>query len=308
MTRPIKEGLDYFPLDVDIDQDDKIALIEASHGLEGFGVVIKILMKIYDNSYFYQWGEKEQLLFARRVNVNINKVNDIINDCIKWGLFSWSLYEKHQILSSKGIQKRYVEAAARRKRVKIRSDYLLLDEKGVNSYKNLVIVNINFVDVVIGTQNKVEESKGKDSKEIVEEKEPTTTLDAIVFYQNNFGVLNPHLANEIINWIKDIGEEMVIEALSRALDRNKPNWGYAKSILQSWVKKNIKTIDQAKAEEVLFKTQKASKRSYQPKQIEIVPEWFQNRNKQSNKVTNQPEATEEEVAAILAKYKTSGES
>ena len=29
MARPIKEGLEYFPLDCDIDQDDKIALIEA---------------------------------------------------------------------------------------------------------------------------------------------------------------------------------------------------------------------------------------------------------------------------------------
>ncbi|MEN2468139.1 DUF4373 domain-containing protein [Ornithinibacillus sp. JPR2-1] len=164
MVRPIKQGLDYFPLDVDIDQDDKIALIEANHGLEGFGVVIKILMKIYDNSYFYEWGEKEQLLFSRRVNVNINRINDIINDCIKWGLFSWSLFEKHQILSSKGIQKRYLEAAARRKRVEIRSDYLLLDDEEVNVYKNLIIVDINPIDVDISTQSKAEESKAKESK------------------------------------------------------------------------------------------------------------------------------------------------
>ena len=31
MARPQKNGLDYFPLDVDMDQDDKIALIEAQH-------------------------------------------------------------------------------------------------------------------------------------------------------------------------------------------------------------------------------------------------------------------------------------
>src|SRR5690606_32823125 len=153
MARPIKEGLDYFPLDVDIDQDDKIALIEANHGLEGFGVVIKILMKIYDNSYFYQWGEKEQLLFSRRANVNINRVNDIINDCLKWGLFSEYLYTNHKILSSKGIQKRYLEASSRRKRVEISTNYLLLDDKEVNAYKNLVIVNINSIDSNISTQS-----------------------------------------------------------------------------------------------------------------------------------------------------------
>ena len=45
MARPVKEGLEYFPLDCDIDQDDKVALIEAQHGIKGFGVVIKLLMK-----------------------------------------------------------------------------------------------------------------------------------------------------------------------------------------------------------------------------------------------------------------------
>lgn len=87
MARPQKNGLDYFPLDVDIDQDDKVALIEAQHGITGFAIVIKLLMKIYKNSYFYEWTEKEQLLFSKRVNVDINQVNVVINDCVKWGLF-----------------------------------------------------------------------------------------------------------------------------------------------------------------------------------------------------------------------------
>lgn len=58
LARPQKEGLEYFPLDVDMDQDDKVALIEAQHGLVGFGVVIKLLMKIYKHGYFYEWTEK----------------------------------------------------------------------------------------------------------------------------------------------------------------------------------------------------------------------------------------------------------
>ncbi|MCY9140555.1 DUF4373 domain-containing protein [Peribacillus frigoritolerans] len=65
MARPKKEGLDYFPLDVDMDQDDKIALIEAKHGVIGFGVTLKLLMKIYKEGYFYRWTEREQLLFSR---------------------------------------------------------------------------------------------------------------------------------------------------------------------------------------------------------------------------------------------------
>lgn len=168
MARPQKEGLDYFPLDVDMDQDDKIALIEARYGLVGFGVVIRLFMKIYKNSYFYEWTEKEQLLFARRVNVDINVINEIINDCLKWGIFDESIYEKHKVLTSRGIQRRYLKAADRRQRVQINSTYLLLDDEEVNAYKNLVIVNNNDHssndNVNINPQSKVKKSKVKNTK------------------------------------------------------------------------------------------------------------------------------------------------
>src|SRR5690554_2006989 len=97
--RPIKEGLDYFPVNVDMDQDDKIQLVEAKHGIIAFAIIIRLLMKIYKEGYYYPWSEKEQLLFSRRVNVDINDVNDIINDCLKWGLFDQEIYDRYQILT-----------------------------------------------------------------------------------------------------------------------------------------------------------------------------------------------------------------
>lgn len=169
MARPQKSGLEYFPLDVDIDQDDKIALIEAQHGIVGFGIVIKLLMKIYKHSYYYEWTEKQQLLFSKRVNVDINRVNVIINDCIKWAVFDKTVFDTYKILTSHGIQKRYLEAVGRRQTVKIFKEYLLLDDETINVYKNLVIVNKNTltseVNVDINPQSKVKESKVKESKE-----------------------------------------------------------------------------------------------------------------------------------------------
>ncbi|WP_078382358.1 DUF4373 domain-containing protein [Sutcliffiella halmapala] len=173
MARPQKEGLDYFPLDVDIDQDDKVALIEAQHGLEGFGIVVKLMMKIYKNSYYYSWTERERLLFSKVVNVDINVINDVVNDCIKWDLFSKDIYEKYNILTSKGIQIRYLEATSRRQETKIKNEYLLLSETQVMEYKNLFLEGIN-VDINsakegenanINPQSKVKESKVKKIKE-----------------------------------------------------------------------------------------------------------------------------------------------
>ena len=172
MARPRKEGLDYFPLDVDIDQDDKVALVEAQHGITGFAVVIKLLMRIYKDGYFYEWGEKEQLLFARLVNVDINSVNEIINDCLRWGLFDKKTFDEHQVLTSKGVQKRYLEATARRNNTTIINEYTLLSSQEVNDYINghrkIVIVNKNGDTVEVlensNTQSKVKESKVKESK------------------------------------------------------------------------------------------------------------------------------------------------
>ena len=178
MARPQKEGLDYFPLDVDMDQDDKIALIEARYGIVGFGVVIRLFMKIYKNSYFYEWTEKEQLLFSRRVNVDINVINEIINDCLKWGIFDKSMYEEHKVLTSRGIQRRYLKAADRRQSVQISSNYMLLEDKEVNVYKNLIIVDDNHHssnnNADINPQSKVKNSKEKNSRE---ENTITTSTD-----------------------------------------------------------------------------------------------------------------------------------
>ena len=41
----MKSGLEYFPLDCNM--DDKLELIEAEFGITGFGVVVKLFQKIY---------------------------------------------------------------------------------------------------------------------------------------------------------------------------------------------------------------------------------------------------------------------
>jgi hypothetical protein len=159
-------GLEYFPLDVNIDTDDKIELIEAKHGITGFAVIIRLFMRIYRSGYYYQWGEKEQLLFSKRLNVDINTLNVIIEDAMAWEIFSRTMYNKWQILTSKGIQKRYLEATKRRQKVELFAEYLLLNKTCLNAHNNILIVNIKPDNANISTQSKVKESKVKESKKI----------------------------------------------------------------------------------------------------------------------------------------------
>lgn len=244
MARPIKEGLEYFPLDCDIDQDDKITLIEAQHGLIGFGIAIKLLMKIYNNSYFYEWTEKEQLLFSKRVNVNINEVNVVINDLVKWGFFDKNLFETEKILTSSGIQKRYLAAVGRRQKVKILKKYLLLDKETVNVYKNLVIVDNNSsLEVVnddIGTQSKVKKSKVKESKENNNNDDDVVKTENNIFYvfENcGFGSIDGYTMQQLEGLVKDFTFEWTKEAIEIAAENGARNLKYVTKILENWKSK-----------------------------------------------------------------------
>ena len=241
MARPQKVGVDYFPLDVDIDQDDKVAIIEAQHGIKGFGIVVKLLMHIYKNSYYYEWTEKEQILFSRRVNVNINEVNVIINDCIKWGLFDEKLFKTFKILTSRGVQKRYFEIVKRRQRVEVVKEFLLLDNADINLYSNLVIVSIN-EDTEGDNDNINPQSKVKKRKEYSSSNSnsdgPKNQNDISVvakeFESNGFGTINHTIKEMLTDLIDDYSTEWVLEAMKIAVKNNKRTLSYVEGILQNW--------------------------------------------------------------------------
>ncbi len=76
----------------------------------------------------------------------------------------------------------------------------------------------------------------------------SNSIDAIAhFYQQNFGVLNPLIAEKLQYWIKDLGNDLVYEALARTALNGVRNFSYAESIMKDWYDKNIKTLDQVKA-------------------------------------------------------------
>lgn len=207
--------MDYFPLDTDMDiKDDKIQLLEAKYGITGFGVLIKLLMKIYSEGYYYKWGEKESLLHSKRVNVDINIVNDIVSDSVKWGMFDSEIYSKYKILTSNGIQKRFWEVAKRRNDVIINKAFWVHNVDII-----LVSANVNLINVDGGTQRKEKKRKEKNSKEYItaqhlsmteEEynKLVTTygkeTVDLKIDYARNYSKLKNYksLYLTLSNWLK----------------------------------------------------------------------------------------------------------
>ena len=74
--------------------------------------------------------------------------------------------------------------------------------------------------------------------------------DAVVFYQENFGVISPFIVESIGIWEDDLSPETVIEAMKRALAQNKRTWSYIEAILKSWNNLNLKSINDVLSHEL----------------------------------------------------------
>lgn len=160
MARPIKQGLDYFTLDCHF--DDKVELVIAEFGMTGLGILIRLFQKIYsENGYYCCWDDDVALLFSRNNGVGGNVVSEVINACLRRGVFDCEMYKRCSILTSKGIQKRYLEAATRRKSIEWKKDYLLISipTENINVDNNAVNVSNNAVNDSNNSQIKVNKSK-----------------------------------------------------------------------------------------------------------------------------------------------------
>lgn len=186
MARPLKNGLDYYPLNVDFFSDIKVRRLIKAGGPQSISILIALLGNIYrDEGYYMRWDNDLTFLISDLVGVTEGAVMETVNKAVHIGFFHAGLFETYKILTSKGIQARYLEAVSRRRQVFLNKNYLLLD---VNAYNNVVLddviddnnsVNVynNSVNVDRSTQSKVKESKVKESK-VVNTLSGNPTLDA----------------------------------------------------------------------------------------------------------------------------------
>jgi hypothetical protein len=185
MSRTIKPGLNYFPFDVDFFNDDKVELISSEFGSKGEVIAIRLLCLIYRNGYFYKWGKDESLLFAKRVGNGVTSalVDEVVNGLVKRSFFDKGVFDRFEILTSKGIQRRYIEAKERAKNIEIIKEYTLIHENVTLKHNNVTFISIKGD---IGTQRKRKESKEEESNG----ETPLPTLKELEW-------------KEVLEWIKD---------------------------------------------------------------------------------------------------------
>ncbi|RVT67842.1 DUF4373 domain-containing protein [Niallia taxi] len=96
-------------------------------------------------------------------------VNEVVQECLKWGFFDSELYDNYGILTSKGFQKRFLLAVNRRKGVIIKTEYNLTDEVNVDNNPVNDDINEEIEDINPTKEKKVKESKGNKDINVYQE-------------------------------------------------------------------------------------------------------------------------------------------
>lgn len=183
MSRPKKDGVEYFSVDVDLFEDDKIRLLRAEFGAKGVYILMYLLCQIYKNGYYISWNDDKCLLVSDGAGCGCTPgfVQEFVNGCFKRAFFDKGVFDMFGILTSRGIQKRYLYAVMSRKEIRMIQEYFLFENsdfeelpdgiqskiifKSVNSKETHVNSKKTPVNIEEMPQSKVKESKVKESKE-----------------------------------------------------------------------------------------------------------------------------------------------
>ncbi|EOV2457452.1 Lin1244/Lin1753 domain-containing protein, partial [Enterococcus faecalis] len=291
MARPAKEGLDYFPLDVGIFEDEKIEAIAGEFGIKGELAVIKLLCAIYKKGYFILWDDLSQATLLKRLpGVSKEMLNQIVNRLVLWGFFDKELFDSVKVLTSENIQATFFEATKRRKTPKP-TKYIV----NVNSNSQSETVNAD-----INTQSKVKESKVNKSKVNKKETEscinpssPETSVEKAFFeeplgeeklteliryYSQNVSPATPVNITDLQYDLSDFdGDlELLKEAVNICARNNERRYSYFAGILKNWRANGVKTYADYLNNERERADKKTQNKQYQNKPVrqEKVPEWM----------------------------------
>lgn len=287
MARPKKEGLDYFPVDVNILNDIKTKKLIRSYGTKTVAILIYLLSAIYrDNGYYLQYDDDLKFIIADEFDFEESFVENVILKMVEVDFFNKEMFEQHKILTSEGIQKRFIKASERRVFVNILSTYCLINdsltefmytETPAESNKCMQKPRSSGVSAYKGTQSKVNikvknKLNSKLNKKLVTSSNETDNdvQELITMYQENFGVCNSLVINDIQNSLTMFDKDVIIESFRLSIGKDNP-YLYMKGIWKKWKDEGVITLEQVRANNERHEKNKPTnkKGGY----VEPLPDW-----------------------------------
>lgn len=131
--RPPKQSIDFAGWNVNIfDCDRKIDKLLDAQGCTGFVIYFFLCQRAYgSNGYYYSWCYDDAATTAKKIGggAGAQSVEETVRFCLQTGLFDNRLFDRWKILTSRGIQKRYMQVALTRTYKSVISEYWLLSRE-----------------------------------------------------------------------------------------------------------------------------------------------------------------------------------
>ena len=267
MAAPFKQGLGYFPVDVDFLQDIKIRKLKHKCGTKSISVLINLFCNIYgDKGYYLAWNTDEAFVISEYFGITEDAVHEIVKQAVAVGLFDSVMYEKYQILTSIRIQKTFCGVAkqAKKKKICVRREFALIPEitELIPELTELIPEKTELIPELTN-KGKERKEKGKESKGKGEETPaPVPLLSETIkqMAESVLGVVSPADYKTLCDFSRIYPEDWILQALRIATERGRPTLQYTRGILQSFAKQGApdaprklqkdKTADEVMAETI----------------------------------------------------------
>lgn len=145
--------------------------------------VLYVFCKVYEgDGYFLKWDKDDCLIAAEDLKESPTYISEVLQGCLARSLFDEGVYQMFGVLTSAGIQRRYLRGCEKRDEIEIASEYWLLDVNDKKDVSASTRAKLTFFEVSGGKngvnspgnpvnspgnpQSKVKESKEKKSKDI----------------------------------------------------------------------------------------------------------------------------------------------
>lgn len=266
MARPAKAGIDYFSKDVSFYEDDKVRLLRAEFGAKGMYLLDYMLCDLYGkNGYYMKWDKEKCFLVSDGAGCGLapNFIGEFVAGCVRCSFFDKRVFDLFGVLTSAGIQRRFVRALNSRGKFTFIEEYFLLDLTDTEDVPAGILNKLAFKKVS-DTENPVKSKenpvlftdnaqKKRKEKKIEEKKEAAAAdsdfAEVVKAYEENIGLPSGVVGERIADWLKDADKSLLVYAIEQAALHNKRNFSYINAILNHHVSNGRRTRAEAEGEE-----------------------------------------------------------
>ncbi|HCY8348810.1 TPA: DnaD domain-containing protein [Staphylococcus aureus] len=231
-------------------------------------------------------------------------------------LFNWSRFKVKtflDLLESDGMLE--VKTTSKYTLITIVNYDFYQSEQGRNQHQNDIKPtskqhqsNINPTSKQHQTNTNNNDNKDNNEKNVNNEKKKAAAFD--FFQDNGFGFITPYNLDDLnyyLDSFENDSDQIVTASLKIAKDRNKVTWGYAKSILNTWLNANLKSIEQVRAfEKQQLESKKQTNKPYVKPSKEKTPKWLTDSTRET-KTPEVDENLEKDIEAFIKRLNSKWE-